>query len=70
MSMTKTERVEAKTLKAGDMITEIDTPDGPFYPVVKVNAKSIVVDAAEEWDDTPLPVRLPIAAGTLVLRVA
>ncbi len=62
-------------LKVGDMITEVDTPDGPFYPVIKVNPKSIVVDAnalrlpGDEDDEPlePLPLRMPIRPSDVVL---
>lgn len=49
--------VKASTLTAGDRITEVDTPAGPFYVVLEVTARSIVVDASD--DDEPLPVTLP-----------
>lgn len=31
-------------VRVGDLITELDTPEGPFYPVLKVNPKSLVID--------------------------
>lgn len=45
-------------VQPGDLVTEVDTPAGPFYRVVKVNRASIVVDADLSGTD-PLPVRLP-----------
>jgi hypothetical protein len=47
--------VKCSDLKPGDKITEVDTPEGPFYAVAKVNAKSVVV-RDEEYDIT---LRLP-----------
>lgn len=53
----------ANTLTPGDRITEVDTPEGPFYLVAKINPKSIVID------DGGYPIRLPIR-GTDQVRVA
>jgi hypothetical protein len=58
---------KATEVTVGDYITEIGTPDGPFYPVVKVNAKSLVVDASD--DGEPLLVRVPVGANDQI-RIA
>lgn len=47
MKITESTIQPVTAIKAGDSITEVETPEGPFYPVLKVNAKSIVIDAAE-----------------------
>ncbi len=67
-----TELVPTTEIRVGDSITEMNTPSGPFYPVLKVNAKTFVVDA-RAMNDTigeaaPLPIRLPRSAGAGVLR--
>ncbi len=59
--MTATIQVRCSAVKVGDRITEIDTPGGPFYPVIKVNPRSFVVDAAGPMrpygDDAADPIR-------------
>lgn len=67
---------KASEVKVGDRITEHDTPEGPFYPVLKVDAKSFVIDAAhamrpgQDEEDLPVePVRFPIRP-TGSIRVA
>ena len=55
-------------LKVGDRITEIDTPDGPFYPVLKITAKTFVVDAGEAMGYGEIvPVRFGIRPNHAVL---
>lgn len=56
-------KVRCTELRVDDQITEVDTPDGPFYRVAKVNPKSILLDIG--YGDT---VRLPIRATDVVLR--
>lgn len=53
----------ASTLNPGDRITETSTPDGPFYTVVKVNPKSVVI-RDEDYD---LTLRLPVRSTDAVL---
>lgn len=45
--MTTTRIVACAEVHVGDRITEIDTPDGPFYSVVRETEKSFWVDASE-----------------------
>lgn len=59
---------KASEVRQGDLVTETDTPDGPFYRVLKVNPKSLVLDASGDPSD-PLPVRLPFGP-THAVRVA
>ncbi len=60
-------------VQVGDRITEHDTPDGPFYEVVKVNRASFVVETAtadeSANDETyPLTVRMSSGGSVLVAR--
>jgi hypothetical protein len=54
--------VRATEVQVGDTITEQDTPEGPFYAVAKVNAKSLLV----EVDGFTL--RLPVRGSDVVRR--
>lgn len=56
--------VKASEIVAGDTITEYDTPEGPFYKVVKVNPKSVVIHDA----DYDLTLRLPIRSTDAVRK--
>lgn len=62
--MTQTRIVLAPAITVGDRITELDTPEGPFYDVVKLTAKRITV-AMDDGFQTTLPLR-----ATDQLRVA
>lgn len=64
------ETIALATLRAGDLITEDGTPAGPWLPVLKVNAKSVVVDADEAYGTEqadPLPVRVAFGRSTHVV---
>lgn len=65
--MTASTLCKASELTAGDLVTESDTPEGPFYVVLKTNPKSVLVDAAFDGDE-PLPIRLPIRASDMVRK--
>ena len=55
-------------LKVGDRITELDTPTGPFYEVLKVTAKTFVVDAGAAMGcGETVPVRFGIRPNAAVL---
>ena len=54
-------------LKVGDRITELDTPEGPFYPVLKITAKTFVVEGAPEDYGKSLPMRFGIRPNAAVL---
>lgn len=56
--------VKASEIVAGDTITECDTPEGPFYRVVKVNPKSVVIHDT----DYDLTLRLPIRSTDSVRK--
>lgn len=42
----KTRIAPCSEVHVGDQITEMNTPDGPFYTVVRETAKSFWVDAS------------------------
>lgn len=54
--MSQTTITRCTDVKVGDKVTEIDTPEGPFYAVLSVDqtARSYTVDADETGED-PLP---------------
>ena len=54
-------------VKVGDRITELDTPEGPFYEVLKVTAKTFVVEGAPEGYGKSLPMRFGIRPNAAVL---
>lgn len=64
-TLRKSEIVRTAEVVAGDWITEMDTPEGPFYLVAKVNAKSLLVHLDPSEPDT---LRLPFRATDAVRR--
>lgn len=62
-----TETAAVTALAVGDVITETDTPSGPFYVVTKINAKSVLVRDAD--DETAEPARIRTRSTDAVLRV-
>jgi len=62
-----TEIIATAALRLGDRITEIDTPDGPFYTVVRETAKSVWFDSAPDTD--PCPIRIGKSPRSGVRRV-
>ena len=50
-------------LRPGDRITEVETPDGEWYPVTRVSAKSFWVDAGDGAE-----VRFSVKPHAVVLR--
>jgi hypothetical protein len=65
--MTSAEVVPARSLRAGDLVTETDTPSGPWYAVLNVKSDRLTVDGSTQ-EDEPLPVVLPLRPGDMVLR--
>jgi hypothetical protein len=59
--MTKSMPISARRVTVGQEITDRDTPDGPWYSVVKATRRSLVV-AAYGMD-----VRIPINGNDIVL---
>lgn len=62
------EAVHATALSPGDIITEIDTPDGPWYTVLSLTANSVTLDGSQEPTCSPLAVTLSVEPRDLVLR--
>lgn len=55
-------------LMPGDVITEVDTPDGPWYAVAMRDDQSITLDARLGPDEPELLVSLAYASTGAVLR--
>ena len=66
--MTSADAVLATALSPGDVITEVETPSGPWYTVLSRGEHHITVDGSQGSTGPPLPVTLPVAARDLVLR--
>lgn len=66
--------VLASQVRPGDLISELDTPDGPFYPVLRVEPGALVLDARTpedvEDDLDVLEVAVPIGPTSGVRRIA
>lgn len=57
-------------LRPGDLVTELGTPTGPWYPVLEVDPQAglLVLDGRDADDPNPLPVRIlsvDVAAGVI-----
>lgn len=65
--MTSADAVLATALSPGDVITEVDTPTGPWYTVLTVDRGLITVDGSTDADH-PLAVALSVRGTDLVLR--
>jgi hypothetical protein len=55
-------------LAPGDMITEVDTPGGPWYQVVARDERAITLDARLAADEPALLVSLEFSPSGSVLR--
>jgi hypothetical protein len=55
-------------LMPGDMITEVDTPAGPWYEVVRRDEHSLTVDGRLATDEPQLLVSLSYSPSGAVLR--
>lgn len=55
-------------LMPGDVITEVDTPDGPWYEVAMRDEQSITLDARLDPNEPELLVSLAYAPTGAVLR--
>lgn len=58
--------INATAVSAGQEITEVGTPDGPWYRVAKVNKKSLVL-FLDSSDPEAGTIRLPVHEGHIVL---
>lgn len=57
-----------RDLRPGDMITETDSPAGPWYEVVSCDEQSVTVDARVQAGDPPLLVSIEYSESAAVLR--
>ena len=55
-------------LAPGDMITELDTPKGPWYEVVQCDERTLTLDARLDNDEPELLVSIEYSATAAVLR--
>jgi crotonobetainyl-CoA:carnitine CoA-transferase CaiB-like acyl-CoA transferase len=55
-------------LEPGDMIAEVDAPDGPWYQVVAREKHSITLDARLAADEPELLISLEFSLSAWVLR--
>lgn len=63
------ELARAADLARGDVITETDTPAGPWYTVVAMTADTLTIDGTSpDKDADPILITLGIAADAYVLR--
>jgi hypothetical protein len=60
--------VLAAKLLPGDEITEIDSPQGPWYRVLLIDPTSLTLDGRLPGDEEPLVVSVPLGASGAVLR--
>lgn len=58
---------QVSALVPGDLITEVDTPAGPYYRVLAATAAVLIVDASLPGDPE-LPTTLPVVGNGVVLR--
>lgn len=52
-----TEIVHVSQVRKGDLVTEIDSPEGPFYPVV-VSAPGVLIIDAGDGVEVSIPIGL------------
>jgi hypothetical protein len=55
-------------LLPGDEITEIDSPQGPWYRVLMIDLTSLTLDGRLPGDEEPLVISLPLVGSSTVLR--
>ncbi|BEP13293.1 hypothetical protein acdb102_16040 [Acidothermaceae bacterium B102] len=61
--------VSVRDLRAGDFITELSTPAGPWYAVVSCGPNSVSFEGlSDDEDEDPLVVTVKFAVGGAVLR--
>lgn len=67
-SVRKAELVMVGTLVVGDRISEVDSPQGPWYPVLRIDGESVTIDGRATSEEPELPVTLGYASTARVLR--
>jgi len=62
------ELVPVELLAVGDRISEAATPQGPWYPVLRIDAGSVTIDGRSSMQEPELPVTVGYASAARVLR--
>lgn len=62
------EVVRVAAVRVGDRICEVGSPDGPWYPVLLVDERSLTIDGRTTADEPELPVTLEYSHTAQVLR--
>lgn len=57
-------------LAIGDRVSEIDTPTGPWYEVVRLEWPWLTIDARSHSEDPPLAVIIEVTEDSAVRRLA
>jgi len=68
--MLSTETVRGDRIAVGDQITEVDTPEGPFYRVVSRTPQTLTFTSDPIDEPDPLLVRVRAGSNCVLLRVA
>jgi len=62
------ELVAVELLAVGDRISEAGTPQGPWYPVLRIDAGSVTIDGRSSMQEPELPVTVGYSSAARVLR--
>ncbi len=62
------EVVGVGAVRVGDRISEVGSPDGPWYPVLLRDERSVTIDGRATAEEPELPVTLEYSASAQVLR--
>lgn len=63
------ETVHVSQLRRGDLITEVESPRGPFYPVLLSVPGLLRIDGRSAGETTPLPVDVEVGLTSCVVRL-
>lgn len=62
------EVVGVEAVRVGDQISEVGSPDGPWYPVLLVDERSLTIDGRTAAEEPELAVTLEYSPSAQVLR--
>ncbi len=62
------EVVGVRAVRVGDRISEVGSPDGPWYRVLRVDERSVTIDGRATAEEPELAVTLEYSATAQVLR--
>lgn len=69
ISGNRTETVHVSQVRPGDLVTEIGSPEGPYYPVLLSVPGLLRIDGRAAGDLEPLPVDLAVGLTSGVVRL-